>query len=110
VKPSSYQKRKEKDNIAPKNIFLSILVYAHGGIPYLAILVVVYLGMSLASPQSLILNWKMSRLLRHFLSCQTLAKRVNLIKIKMLCSGCPPHSEQSIFYGMRWNTFSYPPG
>jgi hypothetical protein len=32
----------KKDKIAPKNIFLSISLYAHGGIPYLAILVIVH--------------------------------------------------------------------
>jgi hypothetical protein len=35
------RKRKEKDDITPQSIFLSILVYAQGGIPYLAILVIV---------------------------------------------------------------------
>jgi hypothetical protein len=31
-------------------------------------------------------------------SSQTLVKKTNLVKITMLCLGCPPHSERSVLF------------
>src|SRR5688572_21352091 len=45
----------EKDKSATKNIFLSIPVYAHGGIPYLALLVILCIDHQ-TFQQNLVLN------------------------------------------------------